>query len=168
MAEQLYSRQALGNIADLSVASATAQYPVGTEIETIDNATGQLKKYIYIKNSAANLAAKASSVITLSAVAGAELVAGVPATSTVYILAGISPIAVTANYYFWLQTYGNALTLTANSVTTGNTVKLANGVATVTDESGVAETAKTIGIAKSDCTGAGTVTTFLIGKRITI
>lgn len=168
MAEQLYSRQALGNVADLSVASATAQYPVGTEIETIDNSTGQLRKYIYIKNSGSALAAKATSIITLSGTTGAELVAGVPATSTVYILAGVSNISVTANYYFWLQTYGDTTITTAGATTAGNTGKLANGVATITDEAGSVETAKTIGIIKTTLSSAGDASVFLIGKRITI
>lgn len=168
MAEQLYSRQALGNVADLSVASATAQYRVGTEIETIDNSTGQLRKYIYIKNSGSALAAKATSIIALSGTTGAELVAGVPATSTVYILAGVSNISVTANYYFWLQTYGDTTITTAGATTAGNTGKLANGVATITDEAGSAETAKTIGIIKTTLSGAGDASVFLLGKRITI
>lgn len=168
MAEQFYSRQALGNIADLSTASATAQYRVGTEVETIDNSTGKLRKYIYIKNSASSLAAKATSVITLSGTNGAELVAGVPATSTVYILAGVSNITVAANYYFWLQTYGDTTVTTAGGTTAGNTGKLANGVATITDESGAVETAKTIGIIKTTLSGAGDASVFLIGKRITI
>lgn len=168
MAEQTYSRQALGNIADLGIASAVAQYKVGTIVETIDNSTGQLKKYIYIKNSNATLTAAESSIITLSATAGAELVAGVPATSAVYKLAGVAPITVPANYFFWLQIYGNALTLTTDTVVLGNTVILADGVATVTDSTGTAELANSVGIAKTGCTGAGVITTFLLGKRVTL
>jgi hypothetical protein len=168
MAEQTYSRQALGNIADLGIASATAQYKVGTIAQTIDNTTGQLKKFIYIKNSNATLTAAESSIITLSSTAGAELVAGVPATSAVYQLAGVAPITVAANYYFWLQIYGDALTLTTDGVTLGNTVILANGVATVTDSTGAVELANSVGIAKTGCTGAGTITTFLLGKRVTL
>lgn len=168
MALEILNKQALGNITDLTTPTATAQYPLGLVISLMDTATGYMKQFMYVKNRAASLAAKATATIALSATAGAELVTAVPATSTVPLIAGVANVAVTSGYYFFIQIYGDTTITSAGATTAGNTGKLANGAATITDEAGVTETAKTLGIIKNTLSGAGNASVFLINKRVTI
>lgn len=168
MALEILNRQALGNITDLTTPTATAKYPIGFTVSLMDTATGYMKQFIYVKNRAASLAAKATSTVALAGTVGAELVTAVPATSTVPLIAGVANVAVTANYYFFLQVYGDTTVTTAGATTAGNTGKLANGAATITDELGSTETAKTLGVIKTTLSGAGDATVFLINKRVAI
>lgn len=168
MALEILNKQALGNITDLTTPTSTAQYPIGFVVSLMDSATGYMKQFMYVKNRNATLAAKATATIALSGTSGAELVTAVPATSTVPLIAGVANVSVTANYYFFLQIYGDTTIATAGATTAGNTGKLANGVATITDEAGTGETAKTLGVIKTTLSGAGDATVFLINKRVAI
>lgn len=168
MALQILNRQALANIQDLTTPSATAKYPIGFEVSIMDNSTGYMKKYIYVKNLNDVTAAKAAVVVGLSGTAGSELVIAAPATSAVYQIAGVVNMAVAANYYFFLQIYGDTTVVSTTDTVAGNTAILANGVTTVTDSGAATETGETIGVIKTTATGSVDVSLFLLGKRIII
>lgn len=168
MALELLNRQSLASITDLTTPTATAKYPIGLEVSIMDNATGYMKKYIYVKNLNATTSAKAAMVVGLSGTAGSELVVAEPATSAVYQIAGVANVEVAANYYFFLQVYGDTTVVSTTDTTVGNTGILANGVTTVTDSAAATVTGETIGIIKTTATGSVDISLFLTGERIII
>ena len=168
MALELLNRQTLASITDLTTPTATAKYPIGLEVSIMDNSTGYMKKYIYVKNLNATTSAKAAMVVGLSGTAGSELVVAEPATSAVYQIAGVANVEVAANYYFFLQVYGDTTVVSTTDTTVGNTGILANGVTTVTDSAAATVTGETIGIIKTTATGSVDISLFLTGERIII
>ena len=164
----ILNKQALANIDDLTTPSATAKYPIGYEIVLQDSITGYMKKYIYVKNLNASTTAKSALIVGLSGTAGSELVVTTPATSAVYQIAGVANTAVAANYYFFLQTYGDTTVVSTTDTTAGNTGILANAVTTVTDSAAATETGETFCVIKDTVTGSVDCDVFLVGKRIII
>ena len=150
---------------DLSTPSSTAQYPLGHEVSIIDS-NGILQTYKYVK-AAAGLTAGGAYVIEPDLTAVRKT--AVPATSAVAKEFGFAPVAFTINYYGFLLVEGKITNAaSAGATASGNTCSLANGVITVTDETGAVETAKTVGILGTTAIGAGTVTVLVKRKSVTI
>lgn len=155
---------------DILFPSATQKYPLGLEItqEPEGSSTEKaMKKYVYVKAAAA-LSAKDVVIIDNSGTVGAEVTTSTPATSAVPKRCGVANVDFTINYYGFLQVGGNTTITSAGATTLGNTGKLANGVKTITDEGGAAETALTIGFIKNTLGLAGDATVYLIDKRVTV
>jgi len=149
---------------DLALSSATAKYPLGAKFVCV-NASGNIAEYTYVQAPVGGTVANRVYVI-----GDATYVLATPATSLVGKLFGVSPVALGISEYGFVATAGKGISATsAGATTSGNTVSMANGVVTVTDEAGTVPTDSSIGIVRTTAGVAGTVLIDLIqSKRATI
>ena len=155
MAEFLLNKQALKNSGDLKKVSTTAEYPLGFEVETIDE-NKNLRKYIYVKNgNGAALVAK--DVVMVNP--GFAVVA--PATSAFAKITGVANTAVADGGYFFLQIKGETKATSAGATTATHFTKLITTAKTVTDSATVvASSNAVINTTRAD---AGEVSITLLG-----
>lgn len=155
-------------VGDLTTPTSTQKYPLGTTVVLEDTQNKLLNKYVYVK-AGAGLTAKAIYFINPSNVANAELITATPATSAFAKSYGVANTAFTNGYYGYLQTEGVTTVVSTGAATIGNTGKMANGVLTVTDEAGTAETALTVGVFKTGSVGSADNTIYLLpNKKATV
>jgi len=148
-------------IADLTTNLAAAKYPLGTVL-AFDDGSGVIAKYMYVKDGAVGMSANGVYVIDK------DYKTAVPLTNAVGAIFGVCETAFTSGYYGWVKIEGNTLIYSAGNTTATHTGKMANSVATVTDEAGAAETAKTIGVINTTSVPAVNCSVTLLNKRVTI
>jgi hypothetical protein len=153
--------------ADLVTPTSTQKFPLGLEIATgnVSNGTRKVWKYIQADNALSQYG-----IYTIKGVYASNAVtvkAQTPATSSVYQMKGVAPVAFTDEYYGFVQIEGNCTILATSSTgTAGNFVKAINAAATVTDES---TTRGTASVALCLVTAAGASTTYaLLGEPSTV
>ena len=148
----------------LNTPSASQAFSLGYEYVGIDPTTKTIKKFVYVYAAAA-LTANNIYTINPTGTVGQELSTGTPATTTIPTQYGVANTAVASGYYAFLQVEGDTTIATAGATTAGDTVKMANAVTTVTDETGTTPTVKTVGITKTTLGSAGNATVYLINKN---
>jgi hypothetical protein len=157
-------RTSLGSTNDLITPSLLQQYVLGTVVEIIDDTYKSVKKFMYVK-SHTTLTQYGGYFITYSSTAGSEVITVGATTSAILKIACIPQVAFTSGYYGFVQIEGDCSVNSTGNTTLGNTGKLADSVATVTDESAATETASTIGVFKAtQSAGAAVVAFCLLGK----
>ena len=155
MAEFINNKQALNNAVDLTKVSATAEYGLGQEVETIDE-NNNIRKYIYVKNGAgATINAKDTVMVN----PGFAVVA--PATSAFAKITGVANVEVADGSYFFLQIKGQTIAKSAGATTKNHFTKLITAVKTVTDSATVV--ASTNAIINEAVANAGDVSITLLG-----
>lgn len=148
--------------ADLVTPTSTQEFPLGLEVVT-SNPFGTFPnrrrwKYVQADNALAQYGIYAIKGVYASNAVKVKAIT--PATSSVYQMFGVAPVAFTDEYYGWLQIEGDCTILATSSTgTAGNYVKNINGAATVTDES---TTQGTSSVALCKVTASGTSTTYTL------
>lgn len=135
MTKQIYLSSALGKIDDLTIPTATQEYPLGSVVVIEDEDSKALKKYIYVKSHTA-LTQYQPYIIGVSATAGAEVITSAPATlGAPGSLICIPQVAFTSGYYGFVQIEGTANCLmTAETYAVGDYLQILNtGTALVVD-----------------------------------
>lgn len=127
MAEFLLNKQALKDASGLKKASSVQEYPLGFEVETVDE-NNEMRKYIYVK-CGTSVFKKAISVIN------AKFQNEAPATSAYAVLGSVANIDVTAGQYYFAQIKGKTVVDSAGNTTAGHYGKMVNGVESITDAS---------------------------------
>ena len=127
MAERILNRQALNEAGDLLKVSATPEYPLGFEVETIDE-TNEIRKYIYVK-AGLTVSAKDVSVIDPNFKTSA------PATSAYAVVGSVANMDVDSGSYYFAQIKGKATVVSAGATTAGHFGTMTNGAETITDSS---------------------------------
>ena len=159
---------ALGNMDDVTTASATqnASYKLGDRMKVNVDGEAGAREYMYVQSNG-GATKYGAYAITYSGTAGSEVQASAVATSSVYGLMGVSPIAVTTLYYFWIQIKGKCTALATSSTATATYFgKPANGVATITNETATRGTSSMI-MWITTATGTSTVG-YLLGERVIV
>jgi hypothetical protein len=168
MSNNIIRTYALGNMDDVTTASATqnASYKLGDRMRIYNDGDKVAKEYIYVQSNG-GASQYGAYAVTYSGTAGSEVQASAVATTSVYGLYGVAPIAVTTLYYFWLQIKGKCTALATSSTATATYFgKPANGVATITNESATRGTSSMI-MWITTATGTSTVG-YLLGERIIV
>lgn len=153
MAEFLLNKQALNEAGDLKKTSTTAEYPLGFEVETIDE-NKELRKYMYVKAGAA-LTAKDTVMVNPGFVAVA------PSTSAFAKITGVANVGIADGSFGFIQTKGQTITKSAGATTKDHYTKLITAVKTVTDSASIV--ASTNAIINEAVASAGDVSITLLG-----
>ena len=125
--EFLLNKQALKNSGDLKKVSTTAEYPLGFEVETIDE-NNEMRKYIYVK---AGLAVSAKDVSVIDP----NFKTSAPATSAYAVLGSVANTDVASGSFYFAQIKGKTTVASAGATTAGHFGKMTNGAETITDAS---------------------------------
>lgn len=158
---------ALAQLSDLTSTSNTStqnpNYKLGDRVVIYDDAAKVTNEYIYVYSNGGCTQYGVYGV-SFAGVAGTEVQSTAVASSSVYMLYGVAPVAITTTYYGWLQIKGNCTVLaTASTATVSYFGKAVNGVNTATNESA---TRGTNSILMFTATATGTTTTaYLLGER---
>lgn len=129
MSEILLNRQALNDADDLKKVSSVAEYPLGFEVETIDE-NKNLRKYIYVK-SGATISAK--NVVMVNP----GFVATTLSTSAFAKLTGVANVAIASGSFGFIQIKGQTVAVSASTTTKDHYTKLITALATFADSSSV-------------------------------
>jgi len=168
MSEKINLLTALRNHDDLIVPTATQVYRLGLVVETEDEDTKAIHKYIYVK-SHTGLTAYQPYILGNSATAGSETITAAPATlAAPGSLVCVPQVAFTSGYYGFVQIQGTAYCLmTAETYAVGDTLQILNGgTAFVVDGTtgSPATTVNTSAISKEAGTTAVARLVYLIGR----
>lgn len=153
MAEFLLNKQALKEAGDLKKTSTSAEYPLGFEVETIDE-NNEARKYMYVKAGAA-LTAKDTVMVNPGFVAVA------PATSAFAKITGVANVGIADGSFGFIQTKGQTIAKSAGATTATHYTKLVTTAKTVTDSATVV--ASTNAIINATRADAGDVSITLLG-----
>jgi len=153
MAEFILNKQALKEAGDLKKTSTSAEYPLGFEVETIDE-NNNARKYIYVKAGAA-LTAKDTVMVNPGFVAVA------PSTSAFAKITGVANVGIADGSFGFIQIKGQTITKSAGATTSGHYTKLITAVKTVTDSASIV--ASTNAIINESVGSAGDVSITLLG-----
>jgi len=168
MSEKINLLTALRNQDDLIVPTAAQVYRLGLVVETEDEATKVIHKYMYV-GAHTGLTAYQPYVIGNAGVDGGEVITAAPATlSAPGSLVCVPQVAFTSAYYGFVQIQGIASCLvTAETYAAGDTMQILNaGTALVVDGStgSPAITVNTSAIIKETGTTAVARSIYLIGR----
>ena len=141
--------------ASLTTPTSTQKFPLGAIITVQEpfSSSAAVKRFMYVQASA-GLDANSVYLITVASTGATEVTTGTPATSSIYRMYGVTPVAVTILYYFWIQIEGDCSVLSATDTVATYAGKAANGVVTMADEGAVTVSASTLGLWKKTGTGS--------------
>jgi len=170
MAEKVNLRTALGNQTDLTTPTEAQVYKLGTIVETIDEDTKSVHKYIYVKSHGA-LTQYQPYVVTASGTAGSEVITAAPvATASAVVLVGVPQVAFTSGYYGFVQIEGKGTAVIAASTgyVDGNAMEVIGaGTSLIAASTGTVATINTSAYLVTATTGtSGSVV--LPGNRVEI
>ena len=156
--------------ASLTTPTSAQRFPLGAIISVQEpfSTTACIKRYVYAQAPVGGCTAYNAYLIDFTSTAASEVVAGTPATSSVYRWYAVAPVTFTASYYGWFQIEGQCTATSTTDTTIGNTGKCANGVTTVTDEAAATISASSIGMWLETGTGSGDRSLLLFGHRATV
>ena len=167
MSNKTVRTYAMAALSDLTTTSNTATqstiYKLGDRVIIYDDSQKVANEYIYVYSNG-GCAQYGVYGTVYTGTSGTEVEALAPASSSVYMLHGVAPVAITSTYYGWLQIRGICTYLaTSSTATAGYFGKAINGANTATDESA---TRGTNSILVCTATATGTSTTgYLLGER---
>lgn len=170
MSEKINLRIALGDKNDLTVPTSTQEYKLGTIVETVDEDTKLVHKYIYVKSHGA-LTQYQPYVIIGNGTSASEVKSSAPATLVSAVnLVGVPQVAFTSGYYGFVQIEGSVTAkITASTgYVAGNALEVINaGTTLIAASTGLVPTVTTCGYLVTATTGT-TGTVILPGHRVEV
>ena len=162
---QIIRTYALGNMSDLTAISSTQStvYKLGDKMVVYDDTLKVSNVYMYVKSSG-GCAQYGVYAITFSGTAGAEVLASAVASSAVYGLYCVAPVAITDAYFGWVQIKGSCTAKSTGNTTISHFGKAINAAATATDESSRGTNSVLVWKATQSA-GAANVAAYLLGER---
>lgn len=151
-----------GDITKISLTQSTV-YKLGDRVIVYDDTVKTAKEYVYVKSSG-GCVVYGVYAITYSGTAGSEVLASAVASSAVYGLYGVAPVAITDAYYGWLQIKGVCTAKSTGNTTITHFGKAINAAATATDESSRGTNSILVWKATQSA-GAANVSAYLLGER---
>lgn len=126
----IVEKYALALQEDLTTPTSTPKYPLGAEIVVKDTATFARKRYKYVKAAHSALTAYVPYQIALGYTTGAEWATRTPIACTNSLI-GVPQVAVTSNYYAFVQIEGKGYAVGSSGYAAGDKLAVITGATTV-------------------------------------
>lgn len=167
MSEKINLRSALGNQSDLTIPTSAQAYTLGIIVETIDEDTKAVHKYIYVKSHGA-LTQYQPYVVNNSGVAGSQWITAAPtALASASVLICVPQVAFTSGYYGFVQVEGQSTALVGAAAAAGDEAALIDAATSLVTSTG-ARDVNTCGYVITATTAATSTAVMLGGFRVEV